>query len=293
MNNQEFLEFMGTGLTSGDKEELKMRGYGVVYTSELYKNKIKNIIRKVAPSYSVKVFESMIDHGMIIPISLSKSLWDYLKKRKEIKVEKNLGFYRPSDHKIYLLWEPIERNPKKNVMIEVLFHEMMHMAAVNNTKVFFNVNKVPLLKYYFYVYSKFFKVPKEHNRAVMGAVSKWVENALMIWERNNNGTDKYLVDFVNEFDKYSTLDRKEIDRKQKMVYSAWKDYKTNYKTYVDDNELWEYFDNAYLKVFKIDLKKAQLGAVEEEILLPSGVISKLAAYNPNLPYVKKSLRLTV
>jgi len=295
MNNQEFLEFMGTGLTSKDKEELKLSGYGTVYTSEVYKNKTKNMIRKVAPPYSVKIFESMIDRGLVIPISLSKNLFNYLKRRKEIKSEKNLGFYDFNDKKIYLLWEPIERAKRKNTLVTTLFHEVIHMAAADNPRAFFNINKAPLLKYYFYIYYKFFKVPKQHHRAVMNAVSKWVLDALVIRESKGekNKAGKAIVDFINKFDKYSTLDQKEIDRKQQMVYDSWEGYTFEHKTYQDEEELWKYFDNAYLRMFKIDTKKLKLGEVAEEIDIPSSVICKLASYNPNLPYVKKSLRIIV
>ncbi len=294
MNNQEFLEFVGTGLTSRDKEEIKLSGYGTVYTSEVYRNRVKNMVRKVAPQYSRNILESLIDNGVVVPISLSKNLFNYLRRRKEITNERNLGFYDGDDKKIYLLWEPLMQDKRKYAITSVLFHEVMHLAAVNNPKAFFNFNKVPLLKYYFYVYSKFFKVPKQHYSAVMKAVAKWVQDALVIREQKRNRTDdKYLVDFVNEFDKYSSLEQKEIDRKQKMVYDAWRSFLDDSESYEDEEELWQYFDNAYLKALRMDPKKEKLGKIAEEIVFPSAVISKLAEHNPNLPYVKKSLRLTV
>lgn len=294
MDNQELIEFVGTGLTTGDKEELNLRGFGTVYTSETYKNKTKNMIRKFAPSYSITILESMIDRGMVVPISLSKNLFNYLKKRKEIKNEQTSGFYRPSDEKIYLLWEPLNRSKIKSAIVWVLFHEAMHMAAAFNPKAFFNANKVPLLKFYFYIYSKFFKTDKKYNREVMLLVSKWVENSLILIEKSGSGRPniKHLTNFLDAFDKYSTLDSKERDRKQDLVWDAWVDYYNKSTTTKESDELFEYFDEAYSKMFKM-MDAGYEGTVEEEILLPSAVISKLASNNPNLQYVKKSLRIIV
>ena len=301
---KELLEFVATpGITSKDREEIKLRGFKEpVYTSQILRDKLKSEIRKHMPSYSIEIFEKLIDEHKIISVYVSKSIWHYLQKRKEIQQEKILGYFELPSAKIYLFMETmlggisLFTNVKRgSILNKTLFHECMHMAAWKDPQRFLNFNAKPLMRFYSFVMFNYFKIKNENKEKAGKIIWKWIETSVKEYESKlvRSKTAKATQDLLSQFDDLTSLAEIEMDVRTRIFYQSWLDYMNHHEANRRGEELYEWFDEAYPKLFKIDARKDKLGMVLEEITSPSAVISKLASNNPNLPYVKKSLRLTV
>lgn len=293
----EFLEFLATpGITKKNREEVKVYGQ-TGYTSELLRSKLKLDLKKHAPSYSINIFETLIDSGDMVPVFVTKSLWEYLSKMK--KIDPSVGLYSSKDKKIFIFMESILKYTKLKVfastkpgteLIKTIFHEAMHMAHDRNPKAFFNFNRVPLLKFNSHVYFNFFEIKGADNKKKAAKIlDDW--NRYMV-EKGKNRAISY-----NEFHKtfnrltdFSSLKQDKIEILAKDVWQTMYFYIADKQFYSYGYELYKLMGEAYKKRFKYNVEQQW---VNEEIIVYDGIIAKLAEHNPNLPYVKKSLRLTV
>jgi hypothetical protein len=102
---------------------------------------------------------------------------------------------------------------------------------------------------------------------------------------------KKVKDFLDVVTDYSSLSDNEIDKRGDTYYNAMYYYDKSQQLYnYGGREIGELMQEAYKKLFKYSV---ELRWINEEIIVYDGVIAKLAEYNPNFPYIKKSLRIIV
>lgn len=298
----DFLEFLATpGILTKEREEIKLHGYNQpVYTSPTLKAKLKAKIKKSMPSYSVPIFHKLIEDGSLVPVFVTKNLWQFFKKRKELKFDP-LGTYYSEMDKFFIFMEPIMKHQKGSFGIfmksggefqNTLFHESMHMAAYRNTRKFWEMNKVPLLKFYSFIIFELFKIKgTDDQKKALIKISDWIQYLLRNIEvRRYYLDEKNLLKFLEDIRPLSSLDDKEYGDSWRIYRNALVAFDTDKILYSGGKPLILLMQKAYKKYFRYNVT---IGWIAEELTTPSGVISKLASHNPNLPYVKKSLRLAV
>jgi hypothetical protein len=295
--HSDLLEFLATpGITKKDREEVKIYNE-TAYTSPTLKAKLKHDLSKYAPAYSKPIFEKLIDSGDLVPVFMTKNLWQYLSKRKEL--DSTLGSYFWRADKIYVYMESILKYTKLKIfastkpgseLIQTLFHELMHMSKYRNPKKFYDINRIPLLKFNSYVLFKYFEIKGDDNKkGVMSSIDNF--NKFMIEYPKNRYMDKKKIkSFLDVVSDYSSLPQEKIDRLVDDYYNTMYYYDNSQQIYKWSSEIFDYMQEAYKKLFKfsVDLKW-----INEEFLVYDGIIAKLAQHNPNLPYVKKSFRIIV
>jgi len=294
----EIKEFLATpGITKKDREEIKVYGE-TAYTNPTLKAKLKFDLSKHAPSYSKLIFEKLIDSGDIVPVFMTKSLWQYLSKRKDL--DPTLGSYFWGKDKLFVYMESILKYTKLKVfastkpgteLIQTLFHELMHMAKKRNPKSFYDINRIPLLKFNSYFLFKYFEVKgKDNKKALIPSIDNF-NKFIILHPKNLYIPEKKIKSFIDVIAEYSSLKDDDLNDRAKDYYNALYYFDKSKQIYqYGGRERAEIMQEAYKKLFKfsVDIKW-----INEEIIVYDGIIAKLAQHNPNLPYVKKSLRLTV
>jgi len=296
----ELLEFMATpGITKKDREEIDVEG-AKAYTNQTLKYKLKADIKKYLPRYSSAIFEKMIDSNELIPVFTTKSLWDrFIKKRKEIDLS-TVGVYSWVDDKIYIFMDSVLSYTKLKVFTgtqdgsllrTTIFHEAMHMAKNRNPIKFYEFNKIPLLKFNSYLLFKHFDIKDaEKKKKAMGNINSF--NKYIITYPKRKLMDMQMINnFIGYITDFSSLNNEDLHSRYDEYYNSIYYYDRSQQGYEHgQKEIQKIMQEAYKKLFKfsVDLKW-----INEEIIIYDGIIAKLAEHNPNLPYVKKSLRLTV
>jgi len=294
---EELIEFLATpGMTKKDREEVKMYGQ-TAYTSSTLKSKLKYDLIKYAPSYSKAIFEKLIDSGDLVPVFLTKSLLQYLSKKKELNLQL-LGEYYPREDKIFIYMESILRYTTLKIfvstkpgtqLIQTLFHELMHMANNRNPKKFYEINRIPLLKFNSYVFFKYFKIKGDDKKGAMLLIDEF-NKRIIEFLSNRYMPEKAVKWYLNEIANYSSLPQEEIDDLVDTYYNTMYYWDKSRQYFKHSTEIAKIMQEAYKKLFKLNI---DLSWINEEIIVYDGIIAKLAGHNPNLPYVKKSLRLIV
>jgi len=248
-----------------------------VYTSDVLKKKYILSISKTNSTKSLSsTIYSLVNSGLIVPCFLTKGLISYVlyKMLAPVSTKNILGFYLPSEKKIYLF---IDNNvnafgfASNDSLASLTIHECIHMLSDKNPKVFYSIFKTELIEYYNSLFTEIFKLDGKQGKIIEEIVDYIykLENKL---SRNNSALINYHK-ILEKLKKNSQLDEKTFNNTLRnlivIIKVFWKDPDAFFSLQRKFRHILGPLYNSYNRVFKIRIK----GTAIQEFFTLSEVIS--------------------
>jgi hypothetical protein len=211
MNQKKFLAT--PGITSKDREEVFLDG-NTFFTNEKLRQKVIHSAKKLLPTTQSTKIERLINDKKIIPLFMTKNLWDYFKNRYKHEMYHDVvrGLIHKDSSVIYIIMDNMIMKGgivSEKLLNEVILHELVHLAFNLNLKKWLGINLMLLTAYYKQLYSIIFSIPKNAD------MTKAIQHIILVFiKHEKNRTTKYreVSEALDGLSKYSTLDIKEFDR---------------------------------------------------------------------------------
>jgi hypothetical protein len=279
-----YLEHLKEFITSpsSGKEEIDFFGRKV-YTSNSLKLNLKKVINKYASSNTKEIINNLIDQGKLIPVFISKTVIDYIKKYRKLKSQSFATTYKGKIYlfldKFYSFLKLSSVNEKK--LFIIVIHELMHLVEQTKPKEFFSVNYKIYLNFYKSFFSEYLKV--EMSKIKDKDIADLIKRI----------SNKKVINFIsiynplfNSLYKHSKYDEQTVTN----LFREFIDYLDEfYEKFVPEvpSNIWKAGQVAYSNISG--------GAVNEtigqEFWTPSEIISILTELNPKHEIIEKTIKL--
>lgn len=201
------------GITKKEREEVSVDG-NIFYTNEKLRQFVIKVVEKKLPKVQSKKIKHLIENKTIIPLFMTKSLWDYFRNRyKHTNYKTGVrGFVHKKTNKIYIMMDSLLLRGisiSNNLLIRVILHELIHLSFDIDAKRYLQINLPILTKYYKYVFSSLFKISKDKD------ITNIIQRFIILFvkhEKQRRTNFNELVDLMNKFYSYTDLEEKEFDK---------------------------------------------------------------------------------
>jgi hypothetical protein len=279
-----YLEHLKEFITSpsSGKEEIDFFNMKV-YTSNSLKLNLKKVTKKYASNNTKNIINSLIDNGKLIPVFISKTIIDYIKKYRKLKSHSFATTYKG---KIYLFLDTFYSFLKLSSVNEkklflTIIHELMHLAEQKNQKEFFSINYKIYLGFYKDFFSEYLKVDKSkiEDKDIHTLIKRM--------------TNKKVINFItiynplfNKLYEYSKYDKDTITD----LFKEFIDYLDKfYERFTSEvpHDIWKAGQYAYSNLTGGKLNQT----IGQEFWSPSEIISILTELNPKHEVIEKNIKL--
>jgi len=289
MPNESFITT--PGITKKEREEVSVDGEKF-YTNEKLRNFVIEVAEKKLPKTQAAKIKKLVNEKKVVPLFMTKNLWDYFRNRyKHTNYRRNIrGFLHNRTKIIYIIMDNMLLKGilvTNKLLIEVIVHELVHLAFDTDPKRYLQINLPILTNYYYHVFSMLFNIPK--NRNIKNIVQRFV--ILYVKDEKNNSTefnDHYKL--FDELYKFTDLTKKEfeniVDRYLDFIYYEIKDNDFEIrKNYQDIRKL---LTQAFVKAFNVPDHDS---TPNQRAYITSEVIATLAMVKPKSKFVTQTINI--
>jgi len=285
-------KFIATpGITKKDREEVRVDG-NMFFTNEKLRQKVITSVKKKLPKTQSTKIEKLINDKKIIPLFMTKSLWDYFRNRYEHENYRRglRGFVHNKNKNVYLIMDSMAMRGgifSDKLLTDVILHELVHVAFDNDTKKYLQINMPILTAYYRELFSIILDVPKKTESI---NVIQQIILVLAKQEKNRYTRFKELVSALDKLAKYSTLEEKEYDKKGE----AYLDYIESHihNKNLKNRRMFPEIHAALSKAFRNAYNTLDYdSAPDQRAYITSEVVATLAMVKPKSKFVTQTIML--
>jgi len=285
-------KFIATpSITKKDREEVKIDG-NTFFTNEKLRQKVIASAKKKLPKTQSNKIETLINNKKIIPLFMTKSLWDYFRNRyKYENYRENIrGFVHKKNKNVYIIMDNMIMRGgivSDKLLTDVILHELVHVAFDDNTKEYLRINMSILTEYYRNLFSIILDIPKKEDS--INIIQQFI---LMLAKHEKNRRTKYneFTQMLDKLFKYSTLSEKEYGKKG----GAYLDYiyLNMEKKFDKGNRLYPEIRSALSKAFRDAYGVLDHDSTpDQRAYITSEVVATLAMVKPKSKFVTQTIML--
>jgi len=265
-------------LPTGLREWDSVDGSPVYSSLDLQNKYVEAISNQKILSPVIKAIKAHVTNGRIIPCFANKNMMGLLfHKMFANSIDKaTMGYYHPGNNKVYIIMDNRTKYlvwMSNQKLSTVTIHEMMHYAAKNYKRMFFNQFKDILGAFY----SDFFSTLSGH------AISPSTGSKAALYLLENfewkQATTQSIFNYAHHLDEIVSIEIPDKDEREKFIISLispakifMNDPNVFIRSLQRDDEIVNYVRGLYTSYKRLGIKSPDTTPIQE-ILFPSEVVA--------------------